>query len=149
MFKAIRLLAAVFLVAVVSHGAMAQTDPGYAKRLEAAKAYAQTMSSRQLVGDMLNEMVKNPQIGLTQTDVDSMKSSFDFDAMDKRIQEGLAKHFTEQELVDLGKFYASPTGQSVLKKMPAYMADVMPFIQQQVMTAVMTRMQQKAAAPKP
>ncbi len=149
MFKTIRLLAAVSLIAVVSQGAMAQTDPGYAQRLEAAKAYAQTMSSRQMVGDMLNEMVKNPQVGLSQTDVDSMKSSFDFDKMDKAVLEGLAKHFTEQELVELGKFYNSPTGQSVLKKMPAYMADVMPFIQQQVMTAVMTRMQQKAAMPKP
>lgn len=149
MFKAIRLLAAVSLIAIISHGAMAQTDPGYAQRFEAAKTYAQTMSSRQMVGDMLNEMVKNPQVGLTQADVESMKSSFDFDAMDKKVQEGLARHFTEQELADLGKFYSSPTGQSVLKKMPTYMADVMPFIQQQVMTAVMTRMQQKAAVSKP
>jgi hypothetical protein len=149
MLKTARLLAAASLIICISHGAMAQGDPGYAKRLEAAKAYAQTMSSRQMVGDMLNEMVKNPQVGLSQTDVDSMKSSFDFDKMDKMVQEGLAKHFTEQELVELGKFYNSPTGQSILKKMPAYMSDVTPFIQQQVMTAVMTRMQQKAAMPKP
>ncbi len=129
--------------------AYAQTDADYPKRLEAAKAYAKTMNSRQMVSDMLSEAAKNPQMNMQKEDLDAMMASIDYGKMDQMILESMAKHFTEQELTDLGKFYSSPTGVSIMKKMPAYMADVMPFIQQSVMTAVVTRMQlkQQQAAP--
>ncbi len=148
-----KIVAIALMVACMAAGtARAEGDADYAKRLAAAKTYASTMDSRKVVEDMMAEMSKNPQMNVTPEDVAAMKASIDYDQMNKVMVESMAKHFTEQELVDLGKFYTSPTGISVMKKMPAYMAEVMPFVQQSVMKAVMTRLQAKqqaAAAKKP
>ena len=46
------------------------------------------------------------------------------------IDRDMAENFTLAELTALRDFYASPEGRSVMTKMPAYMAEVMPRILQ-------------------
>jgi hypothetical protein len=49
----------------------------------------------------------------------------------------------------LAQFYGSPTGQSIMQKMPVYMAEVMPTIQNQIRQVIITHLQrmQQGAAP--
>ncbi len=47
-----------------------------------------------------------------------------------------ARHFTVPELTALDNFYASPEGQSVMRKMPQMMSVVMPFAQKMIIEAI-------------
>jgi len=47
-----------------------------------------------------------------------------------------ATDFTEQELTDIDRFYASPTGQSMLAKMPRIGEQLIPFLMGQLPTAL-------------
>ena len=47
----------------------------------------------------------------------------------------MAKHFTVDELNALADFYGSREGRSAMKKIGAYIADVMPVIQQNMTKA--------------
>jgi hypothetical protein len=49
-----------------------------------------------------------------------------------------ATDFTEQELTDIDRFYASPTGQSMLAKMPRISQQLVPFVMAQ-MPALLSR----------
>lgn len=59
----------------------------------------------------------------------------DLEAMNEFMHASLVKHFTAEELGALADFYGSEVGKSAMSKMGAYMADAMPYIQQQVMGA--------------
>jgi hypothetical protein len=48
----------------------------------------------------------------------------------------MVRHFTVRELNALTDFYGSPEGRSAMKKFGAYMADVMPAIQQEMARAI-------------
>lgn len=48
----------------------------------------------------------------------------------------MAKHFSCDELAKIKAFYDTPEGQSMISKMPAFMADVSNFSQQEVMRAM-------------
>jgi len=50
--------------------------------------------------------------------------------------QAIVKHFTVKEIKALTAFYGSPEGRSISKKFTAYMADVMPAIQQEVNEAL-------------
>jgi hypothetical protein len=47
----------------------------------------------------------------------------------------MVKHFTTEELKALADFYGSPVGKSAMQKFGAYMADLMPIIQAEMMKA--------------
>ena len=64
-------------------------------------------------------------------------------AVEKAMKKSLIKHFTADELKALADFYGSPVGKSAMKKFGAYMADVMPAIQTEMMKA------QAKASPAP
>jgi len=54
-----------------------------------------------------------------------------------------ATDFTEQELADMNRFYASPTGQSVIDKMPRVSQQLVPFMMAQ-MPAILARVYDKS-----
>ena len=47
----------------------------------------------------------------------------------------MVKHFTTEELKALADFYGSPVGKSAMQKFGAYMADIMPVMQAEIMKA--------------
>ena len=75
-------------------------------------------------------------------------AEFDKKALEDAISRSMAKHFTVGEIEALTRFYASPEGKSVMKKMAPYLADVMPVIQAQ-MTVAARRIQERAEAAAP
>ncbi len=56
-------------------------------------------------------------------------------ALTKAMTDAMVKHFTTEELKALADFYGSPIGKSAMQKFGAYMADVMPALQAEVMKA--------------
>ena len=64
-----------------------------------------------------------------------LTSSLDVDALTRAMTDAMVKHFTTEELRALADFYGSPVGKSAMKKFGAYMADVMPALQSEIMKA--------------
>jgi len=57
------------------------------------------------------------------------------DSINNVTRDSLVKHFTVREIEALTRFYGSLEGQSILKKFSAYMADVAPAIQSEILRA--------------
>jgi hypothetical protein len=64
-----------------------------------------------------------------------MTSQLDMAALTKAMTDSMVKHFTTEELKALADFYGSPVGKSAMQKFGAYMADIMPTMQSEIMKA--------------
>jgi hypothetical protein len=61
-----------------------------------------------------------------------MAQAFNSDRWERFMLDVMTKHFTAPELDALARFYGSREGQSIMKKFGPYMADVLPFIREEV-----------------
>ena len=109
--------------------------------MEAAKTYLQTVSPQKMVDQMMDSLANNQQLHLSAADIAEVKSSIDIAALNKTSLDAMVKIFNLDELKMLSQFYGSPTGQSIVQKMPAYMSEVMPAIQMQVRLSLMNHLQ--------
>jgi hypothetical protein len=64
-----------------------------------------------------------------------MTTQVDIAALSKAMIDAMVKNFTTEELKALADFYGSPVGKSAMKKFGAYMADIMPVVQAEIMKA--------------
>jgi hypothetical protein len=64
-----------------------------------------------------------------------MTEDLDIAALSKAMTDAMVKHFTTDELKALADFYGSPIGKSAMHKMGAYVADLMPAIQAEMIKA--------------
>ena len=64
-----------------------------------------------------------------------MTKDLDIAALSKAMTDAMVKHFTTEELKALADFYGSPVGKSAMQKFGAYMADLMPAMQAEIMKA--------------
>jgi hypothetical protein len=80
---------------------------------------------------------------------DDMMKDMPFDEMMQAMVPAYQKHFTKGDMDSLVAFYISPTGQKVLREMPAIMAESMQLmmpIMSKRMEAMKQRMNQEVAA---
>jgi hypothetical protein len=95
--------------------------------------------------DMMNDMVQNMGQNMSEAEREQfsamMTEYVDMDSWGTIMTDAMVKHFTAQELKALADFYGSPVGKSAMSKFGAYMADVMPVIQQEMMKAYGKAMQ--------
>jgi hypothetical protein len=105
-------------------------------RAAEARRYLEAMPPRKLLEEMADGMAG----AMPGMDADELKDLFfkymDYDAFEAHLVTSLEKHFTATEIGALADFYGSDIGQSAMRKFPAYMADAMPFIQEQTMLAL-------------
>jgi hypothetical protein len=110
-------------------------DDTPANREQEAARYLQVTPPKEMMSDMAEQMAKN----VPQDQRDSFKAllmkHLDMAALTKAIKDAMIKNFTADELKALADFYGSPVGKSAMKKFGAYMADVMPSVQSEVMKA--------------
>ncbi|AGH97390.1 DUF2059 domain-containing protein [Micavibrio aeruginosavorus] len=132
----------VLAIMLATTPAMAQT----AETTAAAKRYVDAVPSQKMVDEMLDQFKSNDQINLTESDIAAIRGAVNAANLDAVMIDAMAKHFTVDEINALADFYTSATGKSIMKKMPAYMNEVMPTIQKAVMDAVIAEMQKKAPA---
>jgi protein SCO1/2 len=64
-----------------------------------------------------------------------MTTQIDIAALSKAMTDAMVKNFTTEELKALADFYGSPVGKSAMQKFGAYMADIMPVVQAEIMKA--------------
>lgn len=117
-----------------------------AKMVDAMSAPMHKMLHEQFLKDK-DKLPPDFEERLTRMTDEWMKS-FPWDEMLDSMVPVYQKHFTKGDVTALVAFYGSPTGQKILRDMPAIMQEAMenmtPFIQKQ-MEAMNARVQQEVA----
>jgi hypothetical protein len=122
------------LVAGSSTFTLAATDTPETRRQEAER-YLQAVPPKALFGDMAEKMATSLPEDQRASFKQMMTKELDIVALTKAMTDAMVKHFTTDELKALADFYGSPVGKSAMQKFGAYMAEVMPAIQSEVLKA--------------
>src|SRR5881227_1495506 len=104
-------------------------------RRHEAERYLQTTPPKALFEDMADKMAANLPPDQRDQFKKLMTSQLDIAALTKAMVDSMVKHFTTEELKALADFYGSPVGKSAMQKFGAYMSDLMPTIQAEMMKA--------------
>ncbi len=110
------------------------TDTPETRRRE-AEHYLQAVPPKVLFEDMVDKMATNLPADQRQQFKQTITKDLDIAALSKAMADAMVKHFTTEELKALADFYGSPVGKSAMQKFGAYMADLMPAIQAEMMKA--------------
>ena len=121
----------------------------HSDKMVAAEKYLEISNIDEMMSGMLEEFKKNPQVRGNEKVMDIAFKAYDMEAVKEAMKEAMAKRFTLEEMNMLNEFYATPQGQSILKKMPAYMSDVMPLMQKEMMKSAVAVNQYLQSKGKP
>jgi hypothetical protein len=110
------------------------TDTPETRRREAER-YLQAVPPKALFEDMADKVSTSLPEDQRQQFKQMMTKDLDIAALSKAMTDAMVKHFTTEELKALADFYGSPVGKSAMQKFGAYMADLMPIIQAEMMKA--------------
>lgn len=143
----------VSLVMVQSAFANVQSDVQNKARIEAAKRLEKITPVEDMLNNLIQEMGNNltsaTQLPLPEEQkkelVNVMREVMDPKEMKPIVIQAMAKHFTVAEMEAMAKFNSSAEGKSATKKMPAYMNDFMPYVQQKTIEAFEIMMKREAA----
>ena len=121
----------LFLSCALAFGA---PDTSETRRQEAER-YLQATPPKALFEDMADKMSVNLPADQRDQFKKLMTSQLDIAALTKAMVDSMVKHFTTEELKALADFYDSPVGKSAMQKFGAYMADIMPTMEAEIMKA--------------
>jgi hypothetical protein len=110
------------------------TDTPEARRHEAER-YLQANPPKAVFGDIADKMAANFPPDQREQFKRVMTTELDVAALTKAMTDAMVKNFTTEELKALADFYSSPVGKSAMQKFGAYMADVMPAMQAEIIKA--------------
>jgi hypothetical protein len=110
------------------------TDTPETRRREAER-YLQVSPPKALFEDMADKMAANLPADQRAQFKKVMTTEVDISALSKAMIDAMVKNFTTDELKALADFYGSPVGKSAMQKFGAYMADIMPVVQAEIMKA--------------
>jgi len=104
-------------------------------RRKEAERYLQVSPPKALFEDMADKMAPTLPADQREQFKKLMTTQVDVAALSKAMTDALVKNFTTDELKALADFYGSPIGKSAMQKFGAYMADIMPVVQAEMMKA--------------
>ena len=104
-------------------------------RRREAERYLQVSPPKALFEDMADKMAETLPADQREQFKKVMTTQVDIAALSKAMTDAMVKNFTTEELKALADFYGSPVGKSAMKKFGAYMADIMPVVQAEIMKA--------------
>ena len=107
------------------------TDTAETRRREAER-YLQVSLPKALFEDMADKMAANLPPDQREQFKRVMRTQLDIAALTKAMTDAMVKNFTTDELKALADFYGSPVGKSAMQKFGAYMADIMPVVQAEI-----------------
>ena len=110
------------------------TDTPETRRHEAER-YLQANPPKAMFGDMADKMAANLPPDQREQFKRVMATQLDVAALTKAMTDAMVKNFTTEELKALADFYGSPVGKSAMQKFGAYMADIMPAMQAEIIKA--------------
>lgn len=105
-------------------------------RQAAAERYLAVAPMEWMMHDAIEKMADRLPSGQRETFVEIMTQYVRTDVIKRAAASSMVRHFTVRELNALADFYGSPEGRSAMTKFGAYMADVMPVIQQEMARAL-------------
>ena len=101
-------------------------------RIQAAERYLAAVPISQLLEDTFREMSKSLPEAIREGFIAQMRIFVRADILEAATRVSLVRHFTVDELNAMTEFYSSPHGASAMRKFGAYMADVMPAVQEEM-----------------
>jgi len=104
-------------------------------RLAQAERYLEITPPKDMFQDVAEQVAMNFDPSQRQAFKELITKHLDIEALTKTMKDAMVIHFTADELKALADFYGSPAGKSSMKKFGAYMADVMPSVQAEVVKA--------------
>jgi hypothetical protein len=105
-------------------------------RMAAAKQYLEAAPPQELLTEMSDKVVKMLPEKSQKSFLEVMRGKSLQEATYNITLKALVKQFTVPELKAMSAFYGSPEGKSIRKKYGDYMADVMPQVNKEVITAL-------------
>jgi hypothetical protein len=127
----------LLLVACGAFSGLAQVVPDTpANRLAAAQRYLKAVPPASMVADSVNLAAGQVPPQRREEFKEALSKVINSNRIEKITLDALTKHFTVKEINALTAFYASPEGRSITKKFGAYIADVMPAMQEELALAV-------------
>lgn len=106
-----------------------------ANRLLQANRYLKTMPPEEMIADMTKNMSQSVPKERRAEFIEVMTKHLDLVSLRKTMVDAMVTHFTADELKALADFYGSAVGKSAMLKFGAYMGDVMPKLQEDVVKA--------------
>src|SRR6266700_2784144 len=113
---------------------LSATDTPETRRREAER-YLQATPPKAMFEDMADKIAANLPPAEREKFKQTLISQLDIPALTKAMTDAMVKHFTTEELKALADFYGSPVGKSAMQKFGAYMAEVMPTMEAEIMKA--------------
>jgi hypothetical protein len=104
-------------------------------RRREAERYLQVSPPKALFEDMADKMAANLPPDQREQFKWVTTTQLDITALFKAMIDSMVKNFTTDELKALADFYGSPAGKSAMQKFGAYMADIMPVMEAEIMKA--------------
>ncbi|HJN59965.1 MAG TPA: DUF2059 domain-containing protein [Alphaproteobacteria bacterium] len=89
-----------------------------------------------MMDDTIIELAKNYPAEIREDFIRLMRLSVNYDNIEEIGIDGVAGVFTLAEIEALTEFYDSELGQSVLKKMPKFLAVIQPTIQAEMLRSL-------------
>lgn len=119
--------------------AMATTSAGAAtdtpeNRQTSAEAYLEAVPPHTLFDNLKDHMNSSGALKPADQKVfEEAVAQVDLTALRTAMLASLVRTFTTDELEAMTNFYGSPEGRSIAKKLPAYMSDIAPVLQGEMM----------------
>lgn len=129
-----RILFTIALSIAGSNCLLAGADTPETRRHEAERYLAAT-PPKAMFQDVADKMSANLPAANRERFKQMIMSQIDLTALTNAMTDSMVKHFTTEELKALADFYGSPVGKSAMSKFGAYMADLMPVMQSEMMKA--------------
>ena len=105
-------------------------------RQAAAERYLVVAPLDSMMKDTIEKNSDNLPVEQRKAYVNFMTKYIRINVLERAAMSSMVRHFTVRELNALADFYGSPEGRAAMKKFGAYMADVMPTIQQEMTRAI-------------
>jgi hypothetical protein len=132
--KAIQILLVVTMA--MASGTSFAIDDTSENRQAQVDRYLEAVPPDELFAEIANSLVMNYPPSERAELRNFMMEIVNFDVVIDAMVASMVKHFTADETAAIAELYESPVGQSAMKKMGIYMAEVMPVIEAEVMRAV-------------
>ena len=131
-----RVTTMTLLALAVATAAAAQSPDTTAARRAAAQRYVTTIPSESVFDEMVTTLSQQVPSNRREEFVTLMRKLVPVDAMQAVTIETMSRHFTVDEIDAMTRFQSSPEGKAIMGKLGAYMGELMPQVQREVLRAL-------------
>jgi hypothetical protein len=131
-----RVTTITLLALAVATAAAAQSPDTTAERRAAAQRYVTTIPSESVFDEMVATLSQQVPSNRREEFVTLMRKLVPIDAMQAVTIETMSRHFTVEEIDAMTRFQGSPEGKAIMGKLGAYMGELMPQVQREVLRAL-------------